>query len=75
MMSATPIPEKPLARNKAAAASMMRSRFAAACSRLTRMSCNPILQLVWRPIPRPRLALDKLYDDRHQSARMMMSVI
>jgi hypothetical protein len=64
MMSATPIPEKPLLRNSAAAASMMRSRFAAACSRLTRM-----------PAIDPRtLTLDKLYDDRHQSARMMIVI-
>src|SRR5262249_36528004 len=35
MRSATPIPEKPLLRNNSPAASMMRSRFAAACSRVT----------------------------------------
>src|SRR5215813_12299642 len=38
MMSATPIPEKPLLRNNSPAASIMRSRFAAACSRLTLMT-------------------------------------
>src|SRR5262249_39450313 len=38
MMSATPIPEKPLLRNNSPAVSIMRSRFAAACSRLTLMT-------------------------------------
>jgi hypothetical protein len=54
MRSATPIPSKPRSRNSWAAASTIRSRFWAACSRLTFIL---ILLAV--------VSLDSIHDDRH----------
>jgi hypothetical protein len=59
------MPAKPLARNSAPAASMMRWQFSAAFSRLT---------LMLQP-GHARRTVDKLYDAHHQYARMMMIII